>query len=94
MHYRLDLHGTIPSFIVVTDGRQHDVKVAKQADLPLSPDSILVFDQAYIDYQWLYELHPKGCSSSPGPRRTVIAWLSDSMGQPTARWYCRTRSSC
>jgi len=59
IHTLLDLQGTIPSFIVVTDGRQHDVKVAKQADLPLSPDSILVVDKAYIDYQWLYELHSK-----------------------------------
>jgi hypothetical protein len=57
IHTLLDLQGTIPSFIVVTDGRQHDVKVAKQADLPLSPDSILVFDKAYIDYLWLYGLH-------------------------------------
>ena len=57
IHTLLDLQGTIPSFIVVTDGRQHDVKVAKQADLPLSPDSILVFDKAYIDYAWLYGLH-------------------------------------
>ena len=57
IHTLLDLQGTIPSFIVVTDGRQHDVKVAKQADLPLSPDSILVVDKAYIDYTWLYGLH-------------------------------------
>lgn len=60
IHTLLDLQGTIPSFIVVTDGRQHDVKVAKQSDLPLSPDSILVMDKAYIDYQWLYDLHSKG----------------------------------
>jgi hypothetical protein len=60
IHTLLDLQGTIPSFIVVTDGRQHDVKVAKHYDLPLSPDSILVMDKAYIDYQWLYDLHSKG----------------------------------
>jgi hypothetical protein len=45
----LDLQGPIPSFIVVTDDRQHDGKVAKQADLSLSRDSILVFDKAYTD---------------------------------------------
>ena len=60
IHTLLDLRGTIPSFIVVTDGRQHDVKVAKQSKLPLSPDSILVMDKAYIDYQWLYEQHSEG----------------------------------
>ena len=57
IHTLLDLQGTIPSFIVVTDGRQHDLKVAKQVDLPLSPDSILVVDKAYIDFTWLYGLH-------------------------------------
>ena len=60
LHTLLDLQGTIPSFIVVTDGRQHDVKVARESDLPLSPDSILVMDKAYIDYKWLYALHSKG----------------------------------
>jgi hypothetical protein len=57
IHTLLDLQGTIPSFMVVTDGRQHDLKVAKQVDLPLSPDSILVVDKAYIDFTWLYGLH-------------------------------------
>jgi hypothetical protein len=57
IHTLLDLQGTIPSFIVVTDGRQHDLKVAKQVDLPLSPDSILVVDKGYIDFTWLYGLH-------------------------------------
>lgn len=60
IHTLLDLQGTIPSFIVVTDGRQHDVKVARQSDLPFSPDSILVMDKAYIDYRWLYDLHSRG----------------------------------
>jgi len=57
IHTLLDLQGTIPSFMVVTDGRQHDLKVAKQVDLPLSPDSILVVDKGYIDFTWLYGLH-------------------------------------
>ena len=47
MHTLLDLRGTIPSFLVVTDAKQHDVKVAKNIFLPLSLDSILVVDKAY-----------------------------------------------
>jgi len=57
IHTLLDAQGTIPSFVVVTDGKHHDVKVAKKADLPLCPDSILVMDKAYIDFEWLYDLH-------------------------------------
>lgn len=52
----LDLRGTIPSFLVVTDAKQHEVKVAQNNFLPLSLDRSLVMDEAYIDFQWLYGL--------------------------------------
>lgn len=57
IHTMLDANGDLPSFIVVTEGSKHDVTVVQNADLKLSPDSILVFDMAYVDYQWLYKLH-------------------------------------
>ena len=62
LHTLLDLRGTIPSFLVVTDAKQHDVKVAKNIFLPLSLDSILVVDKAYIDFGWLYGLKQQGAS--------------------------------
>ena len=60
MHTLLDYKGTIPSFMVVTPGKDSDIKVAKQSELPLSPDSILVADRAYIDFSWYNELNTKG----------------------------------
>ena len=60
IHSLLDYRGTIPSFLVVTDAKQHDVKVAKESSLPLSSDSILAVDKAYIDFQWLYDLFTRG----------------------------------
>ena len=56
LHYLYDHSGSIPSFLVVTDAKQHEVKVAKKQNLPLVPDSILSIDRAYIDYKWLYSL--------------------------------------
>lgn len=56
LHYLYDHSGSIPSFLVVTDDRQHEVKVAKEQDLPILPDSIISVDRAYIDYKWLYSL--------------------------------------
>ncbi len=56
LHYLYDHSGSIPSFIVATDAKQHEVKVAKETTLPLVPDSILSVDRAYIDYKWLYSL--------------------------------------
>jgi hypothetical protein len=47
---------------MVTDAKQHEVKVAKSQDLPLIPDSIISVDRAYIDYNWLYSLKKSGVS--------------------------------
>ena len=47
LHTLLDHRGTIPSFLVITDAAQHDVKVAKELHLPISSDSILIVDKAY-----------------------------------------------
>ena len=59
LHTLLDHRGTIPSFLVITDAAQHDVKVAKELHLPISSDSILIVDKAYIDFNWLYSLNEK-----------------------------------
>jgi hypothetical protein len=59
LHTLFDHSGYLPSFVVITDGRTHDVRVVKDASYgvpELSPDSILVIDRAYIDYNWLYSL--------------------------------------
>jgi hypothetical protein len=56
MHCLYDHSGALPSFLTVTDGKRHDVTEAKNVDLPLSPDSIVSVDKAYIDYAWLHSL--------------------------------------
>ena len=60
IHNLYDHSGCIPTFMAVTDAKQHDVKVAKKLDLPLIPDSIVSVDRAYIDYKWLYSLNKSG----------------------------------
>jgi len=59
LHTLLDHSGYLPSFMVITDGKTHDIHVAKDDSYgfpSLSPDSILLVDRAYIDYNWLYSL--------------------------------------
>jgi hypothetical protein len=59
LHTLLDHAGYLPSFMVLTDGNTHDINVVKKASYgvpALSPDSILLVDRAYIDYNWLYSL--------------------------------------
>jgi hypothetical protein len=60
LHALLDHQGSIPSFVVVHEARRNDVKVARETDLPLSRDSIVVMDRAYFDFQWLHGLAAKG----------------------------------
>lgn len=60
MHCLYDHSGALPTFMTVTDGKHHDVRVAKESSFPLVPDSIVSIDKAYIDYKWLYSLTQKG----------------------------------
>jgi len=54
MHALLDLRGNIPSFIKITDGKFHDVKVLDE--LIPEPGSYYVMDRAYLDFSRLYTL--------------------------------------
>lgn len=60
IHTLLDLcGGYLPTFLVLTEGKTHDINVVKNSlyGFPaLSPDSILLVDRAYIDFMWLYSL--------------------------------------
>lgn len=60
MHCLYDHSGALPSFMVVTDGKNHDVRAVKENSFPLSPDSIVSVDKAYIDYNWLNSLDNNG----------------------------------
>jgi hypothetical protein len=55
LHTLLDLRGSIPTFIRITDGKVHDVLVLD--DLIPEPGSIYVLDRGYIDFRRLYRLH-------------------------------------
>ena len=56
LHCLYDHSGSIPTFLVVTDGKQHEIKVTKKLELPIMPDSIISVDRGYIDFKWLYSL--------------------------------------
>ena len=55
MHTLLDLRGSIPSFISLTTGKTHDVKLLDS--LPMESDSIYTMDRAYLDFGRLYNIH-------------------------------------
>lgn len=58
IHTLLVLRGSIPSYILITDGKYHDSNVLDV--LTPIPDAIYIMDKAYIDFKALYHLHELG----------------------------------
>ncbi len=52
MHTLLDLHGNIPTFIRITDGKVHDVNILDEI-LP-EAGAFYVMDRGYIDFERLF----------------------------------------
>ncbi len=52
MHTLLDLHGNIPTFISITEGKVHDVNILDEI-LP-EAGAIYVMDRGYVDFERLY----------------------------------------
>lgn len=55
MHTLIDLRGSIPTFIHITDGKYHDVNSLDEIEI--IRDAIYVMDKAYIDFKRLYDLN-------------------------------------
>ena len=55
MHTLLDLRGSIPSFIHISDGKLHDVNILDQ--IAFEAGSFYVMDRGYIDFARLHTLH-------------------------------------
>ena len=54
MHTLLDLRGSIPTFVHLTDGLCHDVNVLDH--IVIEPGAIYVMDKGYVDYFRFYSL--------------------------------------
>ncbi|MBP3942746.1 transposase [Sphingobacteriaceae bacterium WQ 2009] len=55
----LDYEGCMPSFVHITDGKQHESKIAKTISFPKG--SVLVVDRGYVDYAWMNVLDSNQC---------------------------------
>ena len=58
LHLLLDHDGYLPSFAVITPGKTHEIRVARQ--MKFEPGTILAFDRGYTDYEWFLELTRQG----------------------------------
>jgi hypothetical protein len=70
LHTLMDLRGSIPSFIHISDGKLHDVKILDQ--LACEPGAFYVMDRGYVDYARLHVLHQAGAFSSSAPSPSPV----------------------
>jgi hypothetical protein len=55
LHTLLDLRGSIPTVVIITDGKVHDVNILDQIDFEAG--AFYVMDRGYLDFARLYKLH-------------------------------------
>ncbi len=58
LHTAIDLAGDLPTFMVMSAGKVHDIIVARRRTF--EHGTTLLMDRGYIDFAWLYQLTEKG----------------------------------
>ena len=58
MHTLIDLRGPIPTWVAITTGKVHDVRMLDH--LPVAKDAIYAMDRGYVDFARLYAIHQQG----------------------------------
>lgn len=69
LHMMLDHAGHLPMFCDLTDGKVHDIQVARRLRLPSG--TVMVFDRGYVDYEWFRNLTQRGIWFVTRLRRNV-----------------------
>jgi hypothetical protein len=81
LHFTLDHEGYLPTVLVITEGKRHDMTVARQQ--PFEAGTVLVFDMAYIDYAWLAHLQRTGVTFVTRCRANTAAHVTATRAVPT-----------
>jgi hypothetical protein len=55
LHTLLDLRGSIPSLVIITHGKVHDVNILDQ--LIFEPGAFYIVDRGYLDFDRLHAIH-------------------------------------
>jgi hypothetical protein len=58
LHFTLDHDGYLPTALVITEGKRHEVTVARQQ--AFAPGTILILDRGYVDFDWFARLTETG----------------------------------
>jgi hypothetical protein len=56
LHTLLDLHGSIPTLVVITPAKVHDVNILDY--ILFEPGALYIMDRGYLDFSRLHAIHP------------------------------------
>lgn len=76
LHTMIDLKGSIPVFISITDGSVHDVNILDEINF--EPGSIYVMDRGYVDFQRLHSIHQSGAFFVTRAKSNMAFYVSES----------------
>jgi hypothetical protein len=71
MHTLLDLRGSIPAFVHISDGRTHEVNVLDL--IPVQAGAFYVMDRGYLGFARLYKMHQAGAFYVTRAKRNMDA---------------------
>jgi len=81
LHFTLDHDGYLPTALVITEGKRHDVTVARQQTF--APGTILVFDRGYLDLAWFAQLTDTGVYFVTRMKETLLYEVVKSLDVPS-----------
>ena len=85
LHTLLDLRGSIPTFIHISDGKMHDVNVLDL--LLIEAGAFYIMDRGYLDFERLYALDPHARPLHPACRfRSRPVSGEDTGGTRASEW--------
>jgi len=70
VHTLLDLRGSIPAYIYITDGKCHDSNILDLL-IPMA-EAIYLMDRAYVDFEALYRMHKAEAFFITRSRETLV----------------------
>ena len=74
LHLLLDHDGHLPCFALMTEGRVHEINVARTLNLPSG--SIVAVDRGYVDFQWLGALDDREVSFVTRAKENMV-WIME-----------------
>jgi hypothetical protein len=91
LHFTLDHDGYLPTVLVITEGKRHDMTVARRQTFEAG--TVLVFDMAYIDYAWLAQLQRTGVTFVTRCRANTAYHVTATRPSPRGAGCSATRRS-